>query len=74
MLATNTGVTAIVDHRGQVVSALARDTRAALVGEVQGRTGTTPYAWWVARWGLWPLWLLAWGLVALAWVLHLRKR
>ena len=74
LLATNTGVTAIVDHRGQVVSALARDTRAALVGEVQGRTGTTPYAWWVARWGLWPLWLLAWGLVALAWVLHLRKR
>ena len=74
LLATNTGVTAIVDHQGRVVSALARDTRAVLVGEVQGRTGTTPYAGWVARWGLWPLWLLAWGLVALAWVLHLRKR
>lgn len=74
LLATNTGVTAIVDHQGQVVSALARDTRAVLVGEVQGRTGTTPYAWWVARFGLWPLWLLAWSLVALAWVLRLRKR
>ena len=74
LLATNTGVTAIVDHQGRVVSALARDTRAVLVGEVQGRTGTTPYAWWVARFGLWPLWLLAWGLAALACTLHLRKR
>jgi apolipoprotein N-acyltransferase len=74
LLATNTGVTAIVDHQGRVISALARNTRAALVGEVQGRTGTTPYAWWVARFGLWPLWLLALGVVALAWLLHLRKR
>ena len=74
LLATNTGVTAIVDHQGRVVSTLARDTRAVLVGEVQGRTGTTPYAGWVARFGLWPLWLLALGLVALACRLHLRKR
>lgn len=74
LLATNTGVTAIVDHQGRLISALARDTRAVLVGEVQGRTGTTPYAWWVARFGLWPLWLLAWGLAALACTLHLRKR
>lgn len=66
ILATNTGVTAIVDHRGVVVAATPRDTRAVLVGEVEGRTGVTPYAWWVARFGLWPLWLLAVGLVLLA--------
>jgi apolipoprotein N-acyltransferase len=65
VLATNTGVTAIVDHRGRVVAALSPDRRAVLVGAVEGRTGVTPYAWWVARFGLWPFWLLA---VAIVWV------
>jgi len=63
VLATNTGTTAIVDHHARVVRAIDRDTRAVLVGEVEGRTGVTPYAWWVARLGLWPLWLLALALV-----------
>lgn len=74
VLATNTGATAIVDHRGRVVTAIPRDTRAVLVGEVEGRTGVTPYAGWVARFGLWPLWLGALGLVLLAMRSHLRKR
>jgi apolipoprotein N-acyltransferase len=74
VLATNTGVTAIVDHRGHVVSSIPRDTRAMLVGEVEGRTGVTPYAWWVTRFGLWPFWLLALGLVLLAARQALRKR
>jgi apolipoprotein N-acyltransferase len=30
-----------------------------LQGQVQGRWGTTPYAWWAAHLGLWPLWGLA---------------
>jgi apolipoprotein N-acyltransferase len=64
VLATNTGVTAIVDYRGAVVAAIPRDTRAVLVSEVEGRTGVTPYAWWVARFGLWPFWL---GALALVW-------
>jgi apolipoprotein N-acyltransferase len=66
VLATNTGATAIVDHRARILNTIARDTRAVLVGEVEGRTGVTPYAWWVARFGLWPLWLLALSLVWLA--------
>jgi len=74
VLATNTGATAIVDHRARVLSSIARDTRAVLVGEVQGRSGVTPYAWWVARLGLWPLWLLALALVFLATRGGLRKR
>ena len=64
--ATNTGDTSIIDHTGQVTQSLPRYTRGVLVGEVQGRNGITPYAWWVSKFGLWPLWLLACSAVALA--------
>ncbi len=57
--ATNTGPTVIIDHKGQVTHSLPRHTRGVLLGEVEGRSGTTPYAWWAARFGLWPLWLTA---------------
>ena len=73
LLATNTGTTAIVDNLARVSHALARDTRGVLVGEVEGRSGITPYAWWVARLGLWPYWLLALGLLGLAQRLKPRK-
>ncbi len=56
--ATNTGATAIIDYRGQVTQLLERHTRGALVGEVEGRSGITPYAWWASRFGLWPWWAL----------------
>ena len=69
--ATNTGATVIIDHRGQVTHSLARYTRGVLTGEVEGRNGITPYAWWVARVGLWPLWLL--GLAVLAWAVRRRR-
>jgi apolipoprotein N-acyltransferase len=55
--ATNTGATVIIDHRGEVTHSLPRHTRGVLVGEVQGRQGITPFAWWAGRFGLWPLWL-----------------
>jgi apolipoprotein N-acyltransferase len=71
--ATNTGATVIIDHTGRVTHSLPRHTQGVLTGQVQGRTGTlsngfgiTPYAWWVARFGLWPLWLLGAGVVLLA--------
>ncbi|MDP3619172.1 MAG: apolipoprotein N-acyltransferase [Ramlibacter sp.] len=69
--ATNTGATAIIDHRGQVITELPRHTRGVLVGEVQGREGLTLYARWVAHTGLWPLWLA--GLAGLLWAVW-RKR
>lgn len=62
--ATNTGATAIIDHRGAVTHILPRATRGVLRGDVQGRTGLTPYARWVGALGLWPFWLLA-GVVVL---------
>jgi len=61
--ATNTGATAILDHQGHITAALPRMTAGALVGEVQGREGLTPFAWWASRFGLWPLWLLGLALV-----------
>ena len=48
--ATNTGMTAIVDTRGEVQGVLPPFTRGALRGDVVGHTGATPYV----RWGNWP--------------------
>ena len=69
--ATNTGATAIIDHRGVVTHALERHTRGVLTGQVQGRGlsaeegwAITPYAWWVSRWGLAPLWAVGVCVVA----------
>jgi apolipoprotein N-acyltransferase len=64
--ATNTGATVIIDHRGRVTHSLPRHTRGVLTGEVEGRSAITPYAWWVSRLGLWPLWLLGLVIVAMA--------
>ncbi len=63
--ATNTGATAIIDHRAQVTHRLPRATRGVLLGRFEGRSHITPYAAWAARLGLWPLWL-ACGLLVLA--------
>ena len=55
--ATNTGATAVIDHRGVVTHSLPRATRAVLHAQVRGRSGdVTPFAWWAARWRLLPLW------------------
>jgi apolipoprotein N-acyltransferase len=54
--ATNTGATVAIDHLGRVTASLPRLTRGVLVAEVEGRGGLTPFAWWVSRTGLWPLW------------------
>ncbi len=62
--ATNTGDTVIIDHEARVTHALPRHTRGVLLGEVQGRAGITPYAWWASRFGLWPLWVLVAVVVA----------
>ncbi|HQY07075.1 MAG TPA: apolipoprotein N-acyltransferase [Burkholderiaceae bacterium] len=59
--ATNTGATVIIDHRGRVTHRVPPHQRAVLVGSVQGRQGSTPYALWAGRLGLWPLWGLALG-------------
>ncbi|MEW6133834.1 MAG: apolipoprotein N-acyltransferase [Pseudomonadota bacterium] len=59
--ATNTGVTAIIDEKGRVVSALPEFVTATLTGKAQGFTGMTPYA----RLGNAPVVLLLFALLAL---------
>jgi apolipoprotein N-acyltransferase len=48
--ATNTGMTAVIDHRGRLLHALKPFTAGALVAEVQGTSGLTPYV----KSGNWP--------------------
>jgi apolipoprotein N-acyltransferase len=67
LTAANTGVTAIIDHRGQVLARLPQFRREVLTGQIEGRSGRTPYATWVARFGLWPLWFLATLLILGVW-------
>ncbi|MFM1827635.1 MAG: hypothetical protein RLY67_1016, partial [Pseudomonadota bacterium] len=53
--ATNTGTTAIVDHKGDVRAALQPMAPGILVGTVQGMQGATPFA----RFGSLPILLIA---------------
>ena len=62
--ATNTGMTAIIDHHGNITASLPPFTQGTLNGTAQGRSGATPYV----RWGNAPviaLALLVCGLLAL---------
>ena len=71
--ATNTGDTVIINHKGEVTHALPRHTRGVFTGSVEGRAGDaltgdgiTPFAYWVARDGLWPIWLISVAIVIIA--------
>ena len=71
--ATNTGATAVINHRGQVEHALPHQTRAVLQAQVQGVDASpTLFARWAGRFGLWPLWLA--GFVVLAGAMLTRQR
>ncbi|MEO7243472.1 MAG: apolipoprotein N-acyltransferase [Variovorax sp.] len=71
--ATNTGETVVIDHHGRVTAALPRLERGVLVADVEGRNGITLYAWWVSRFGLWPLWIVAIGTVVAAFIANYRR-
>lgn len=64
--ATNTGATAVIDHRGEVMARLDSFTRGTLDAAVEGRSGLTPFARWASAFGLAPLWLLCLALPLLA--------
>ena len=63
---TNTGATAVLDYQGRVTARLDPMVSGVLEAEVEGRSGSTPYARWLAACGLWPLWALAIVVLGLA--------
>ena len=65
---TNTGATAIIDHRARVTAQLPPFTQGVLDGTVQGRHGLTPFAAWSARFGLWPWLVLAGVTIGVAFI------
>lgn len=72
--ATNTGATVVIDHQARVTGQLAPFTQGVLEATAEGREGLTPFAWWAARAGLWPLLGAALLVVALAATTHPRPR
>lgn len=44
--AANTGITALINHKGQIVRSLERDTQDVLRSHVNPREGQTPYSRW----------------------------
>ncbi|MFY9178691.1 MAG: apolipoprotein N-acyltransferase [Venatoribacter sp.] len=66
--ATNTGITALVNNKGQIIARLPYDVRDTLTGNAEMRQGSTPFM----RFGLWPLHLFS-ALILLA-AFILRKR
>ena len=64
MRATNTGVTAIIDHTGKIVARAPQFERTVLRGEVQSRTGMTPYV----RFGNLPILLLIGSMLVLSYL------
>ncbi len=71
--ATNTGATAALDHRGRLLARLPALERGTLDVVVQGRIGVTPFARWLAAFGLAPLWLLAIAPLVAAWALRVAR-
>jgi apolipoprotein N-acyltransferase len=71
--ATNTGATVIIDAQGKVTHSLERHTRGVLVGQVWGNTVVTPYAMWVSKFWLWPLWALGVMVLVISWAFRHRQ-
>ena len=67
--ATNTGVTAIIGARGEVIAAMPQYEEGVLEGQAQGYAGATPYV----RWGNVPVLILAFAMLLTAWF-ALRRR
>lgn len=69
--ATNTGVTAIINEKGQIVKRAPQFERTVLRGELQARTGMTPFV----RFGQYPiLGFIAVLLLLSAWAQRAKKR
>ncbi|WP_435949772.1 apolipoprotein N-acyltransferase [Psychrobacter sp. DM8] len=64
MRATNTGVTAIIDHKGRIVERAPQFERTVLRGDIQARVGNTPFM----RFGHYPILIIIAILLLLSYV------
>jgi apolipoprotein N-acyltransferase len=72
---TNSGATAVIDEKGQLLAKLKNFERGVLNYEIKGvEREPTFFAWWAARFGLWPLWLLGALVVFIEGLLVMRQR
>lgn len=67
---TNTGLTAIIDDKGKIVSQIPEMTRTVLRGEVEARTGDTPFM----QWGSYPIVVLCGLLLIFSWLGRQKNR
>jgi apolipoprotein N-acyltransferase len=67
--ATNTGMTGVIDPRGELVAAAPEFTTTAVTHQVEGYRGATPYV----RWGNYAALLLCLALITSAYVVRLRS-
>ena len=67
--ATNTGISALIDHQGRVTAQSRQFETAIVIGAVEPRQGATPYV----RWGNVPIVALCAGLLLAAGLLRKRK-
>ena len=73
--ATNSGATAVIDEKGQLLAQMKAFERGVLTHGVKGvDRSPTFFAWWAARFGLWPLWLLAGFVVFIEGLILMRQR
>lgn len=63
--ATNTGMTAIINPKGQIVAQLKPDIAAVLEGNIQGYQGNTPY---MSLGSSWPLAMISLLIVIACWI------
>jgi apolipoprotein N-acyltransferase len=68
--ATNTGISALIDHRGRVTAQSPQFEATVVTGEVEPRQGATPYV----RWGNVPVVILSAGLLLAAGFLRKRSK
>jgi len=68
--ATNTGLTALIDHKGVMLAHLPPFREGVLQGTVTGYTGSTPYV----RWGNAPVLIVCWASLALVLLQQVRQR
>ncbi|MGD8620043.1 MAG: apolipoprotein N-acyltransferase [Gammaproteobacteria bacterium] len=67
--ATNTGISALIDHQGRIIAQSPQFEAAVVTGEVEPRQGATPYV----RWGNAPIVVLCAGLLLAAGYWRRRK-